>query len=92
MNFQGKLLHEGRVVFERVAGRIVRRAQPDGSTAWSGSFIIAPGVLLGWGDYSLELDDGTTPGIRFDKVAAGPSLAALVPFDVSGALASGSAV
>lgn len=92
MNFQGKLLHEGRVVLERVAGRIVGRTQPDGSTAWSGSFIFSPGVLLGWGDYTLDLDGGTTPGIRLDKVAAGPTLAALVPFDVSGALASGSAV
>jgi hypothetical protein len=92
MNFQGKLLHGGRVVLERVAGRLVGRAQPDGSTVWSGSFIIAPGVLLGWGDYTLELDDGTTPGIRFDKVAAGPSLAALVPFEVSGSLTSCPAV
>jgi hypothetical protein len=89
MNFQGKLLHGGRVILERVAGLIDAQAQPDGSTAWSGSFLIQPGQRLGWGDYTLDLDDGTTPGIRLGKVAAGPSLAALVPFEVSGSLASG---
>ena len=92
MNFQGQLRHGGLVVLERVAGLIVAQAQPDGSTAWSGSFIIQPGQRLGWGDYTLHLDDGTTPGIRLGKVAAGPSLAALVPFEVSASLASSPAL
>jgi hypothetical protein len=92
MNFQGKLLHGGRVVLERVAGLIVGHAQPDGSTAWSGCFLISPGQRLAWGDYTLDLDDGTTPGIRLGRVVAGPSLAALVPFEVSGSLASGTAL
>ena len=73
MNFQGKLLHGGRVVLERVAGLIVGQAQPDGSTAWSGCFLISPGQRLGRGDYTLDLDDGTAPGIRLGKVAASPS-------------------
>jgi hypothetical protein len=87
MNFQGELLHGGRVVLVRVAGLIGVRPQPDGSTAWSGTFIIPPGQYLGGGDYTLHLDDGTSPGIHLDGVAAGPSLAALVPFEVSGPMA-----
>jgi hypothetical protein len=87
MNFQGELLHGGRVVLERVAGLIDGRGQPDGSTAWSGAFIIPPGRQLGGGDYTLHLDDGTSPGIHLNSVAAGRSLPALVPFQVSGSMA-----
>jgi hypothetical protein len=87
MNFQGELLHGGRVVLERVAGLIGGQTKPDGSTVWSGTFIIPPGQYLGGGDYTLRLDDGTSPGIRLGSVAATPSLAALVPFQVSGSMA-----
>lgn len=83
MNFQGELRHGGRVVLERVAGLIGGRPRRDGSTAWSGTFTIPAGRHLGGGDYTLHLDDGTLPGIHLDGLAANPSLAALVPFEVS---------
>ncbi len=87
MNFQGELLRGGRVVLDRVAGLIDGQARPDGSTAWSGTFIIPPGRSIGGGDYTLHLDDGTSPGIHLSGVAAGRSLPALVPFQVSGSVA-----
>ncbi len=87
MNFQGELRHAGRVVLGRVAGLIDGQPQPDGSTAWSGAFIIPPGQRLAGGDYTLQLDDGTSPGIHLSSVAAGSSLPALVTFEVSGSMA-----
>jgi hypothetical protein len=74
-------------VLGRVAGLIDGQPRPDGSTAWSGTFTIPPGQRLGGGDYTLRLDDGTSPGIRLGGVAAGPSLPTLVPFEVSGSIA-----
>ena len=71
MNFQGELRHGGRVVLERVAGIIRGQPQPDGSTAWSGTFLIPPGQYLGGGDYTLRLDDGTSQCIHFGNVALG---------------------
>ena len=87
MNFQGELTRGGRVVLGRVAGLLGGRLQPDGSTAWSGTFTIRPGQYLGGGNYTLHLDDGTSPGIHLSGVAASPALAALVPFEVSGSIA-----
>jgi len=87
MNFQGELTHGGQVVLERVAGLIDEHPDPDGSMAWSGTFIIPPGQHLDGGDYTLHLDDHTTPGIRLGGVVAGPSLSALVSFTVSGLMA-----
>ena len=92
MNFQGELLHGGLVVLERVAGLIGELTQPDGSTAWSGAFLISPGQHLRGGDYTLRLDDGSMPVIRLGNSAATPSLAALVSFKVSGSMVSGVAV
>ena len=87
MNFQGELTRGGRVVLGRVAGLIDALEQPDGSTAWAGTFTIPPGQRLGGGEYTLQLDDGTSPGIHLGGVAAGPSLPTLVPFEVSGSIA-----
>jgi hypothetical protein len=87
MNFQGELTHGGRVVLERVAGTISGQAQADGSTAFSGTFLLPPGHQpLGGGDYTLHLDDGSSHGIRLGGVAPGPHQPALVSFQVSGSM------
>jgi hypothetical protein len=84
MNFQGELRRGGRVVLERVAGTVSGEPQADGSTAWSGAFLLPPRQRLWGGDHTLYLDDGTSPVIRLISVAAGDSLPALVSFNVSG--------
>jgi hypothetical protein len=59
MNFQGELLHGGLVVLERVAGLIGEQTQPDGSTAWSGAFLISPGLGP---DVVLQVSGPRPPG------------------------------
>lgn len=87
MNFQGELTHGGRVVLERVAGTISGQEQADGSTAWSGTFLLPPGHQhLQGGDYTLHLDDGSSHDIHLGSVASGPSHPSLVPFRVSGSM------
>ena len=87
MNFQGELTHGGRVVLERVAGTISGQPQADGSTAFSGTFLLPPGHqhLVG-GDYTLHLDDGSSHGIRLGSVASGPHQPTFVSFQVSGSM------
>lgn len=86
MNFHGELTQGGRVVLDRVAGTISGQSQADGSTAFSGTFLLSPGQSLGGGDYTLYLDDGSSHGILLGSVAAGPHQPGIVPFQVSGSM------
>jgi hypothetical protein len=87
MYFQGELTHGGRVVLERVDGNIRGQSQADGSTAWSGAFLLPAGHQpLGGGDYTLNLDDGASHVIHLSSVDSSPLLPAIVLFKVNGSM------
>ncbi|MDB5308587.1 MAG: hypothetical protein JWO38_2789 [Gemmataceae bacterium] len=80
MNFQGKILRNGRVLVDDVTGTISGPAEAEGSTEWSGNVLIPPRQFLASGAYTLQLTDGRVATITVSSVASGNSEGALIAF------------